>query len=143
MRASRVRILLSAPFMSTIVTDTNHTRKNRAPADRRYAAADYRNGYPRWDGKVRFSGGELIPRAETQHRVGSTGYLDKSMHGWGGLGKISGHHVGASIGNDFANGHRGMARAVKGAKKFVRSRLRFHENQATRTIASLAQQEDF
>ena len=39
-----------------------------------------------------------------------------------------GEHVSSkSIGNDFTDGHRGMARAVKGAKKFVRSRVRAKE----------------
>lgn len=32
--------------------------------------------------------------------------------------------VSASIGNDFHCGNRGMARNVRGAKKFVRSRVR-------------------
>jgi len=63
-------------------------------------------------------------------------HIDKSMHGWGDIGELSGKHVGAGIGNDFTDGHRGMARAVKGAKKFVRSRIRFHENAATRKLAS-------
>jgi hypothetical protein len=40
---------------------------------------------------------------------------------------FSGRAFGASIGNDFTDGHRGMARAVRGAKKFVNSRRRFHE----------------
>jgi hypothetical protein len=33
----------------------------------------------------------------------------------------------SSIGNDFTKGHRGMARAVRGAKKFINSRRRLHE----------------
>jgi TfoX/Sxy family transcriptional regulator of competence genes len=34
------------------------------------------------------------------------------------------------IGDDCTNGHRGMSRAVRGAKKFVNSRRRFHEKAA-------------
>jgi hypothetical protein len=64
------------------------------------------------------------------------------MHGWGDIGELSGKHVGASIGNDFTDGHRGMARSVKGAKKFVRSRIRFHENAATQKLAREACEED-
>lgn len=36
---------------------------------------------------------------------------------------------------DHTNGKRGIARDVAGAKKYVRSRTRFHENAATRKIA--------
>jgi hypothetical protein len=36
---------------------------------------------------------------------------------------------------DVANGHRGQAKSVRGAKKFVNSRFRFHENRATRHLA--------
>ncbi|MNV86411.1 hypothetical protein D3C71_1804440 [compost metagenome] len=46
---------------------------------------------------------------------------------------------GASIGNDFTKGQRGMARSTSGAKKFVRSRFRFHEKAATRKLANEAQ----
>jgi hypothetical protein len=35
---------------------------------------------------------------------------------------------------DSSNGHRGMAKSVRGAKKFVNSRFRFHENAATRRL---------
>ncbi len=36
---------------------------------------------------------------------------------------------------DVANGNRGVARSVSGAKKFVNSRFRFHEKAATRRLA--------
>ena len=122
------------------MTDVNHRRANRAPVDRRYPSADYRNGYARSDGTERDRGGTLIEREErnANGRVGGTGYLDKSMHGWGDQGALSGVRVGASIGNDFAKGHRGMAKAVAGAKKFVRTRIRFHENAATRRLVDEA-----
>lgn len=104
----------------------NHRRKNRAPVDRRFDSDEYHNGYAR------------CADAVSQIRVGRTGFLDKSMHGWGRISKLSDRLIGASIGNDFANGHRGMARAVSGAKKFVRTRTRFHENAATRRLAEEA-----
>jgi len=68
-------------------------------------------------------------------RLGKTGYLNKSMHGWGAEASVSGQRFSASIPNDFINGHRGMARAVKGAKKFVRTRTRFHDNAETLRLA--------
>jgi hypothetical protein len=37
---------------------------------------------------------------------------------------------------DPANGHRGRARGIAGAKKYMRTRLRFHENQETQKIAN-------
>ena len=102
----------------------NHRRRTKSPVDRRYPEHLYENGYPR------------RAEAEGQIRVGKTGFLDKSLHGWGGRAPLSGKTFGAGIGNDFSNGHRGMAKAVRGAKKFVRSRIRFHENAATRKAAA-------
>jgi hypothetical protein len=66
------------------------------------------------------------------------GFLDKSLHGWGRKSVLADRTIGAGIGNDFSDGARGMAHAVKGAKKFVRSRLRFHENAVTRRLAQEA-----
>ena len=105
---------------------TNHRRKNRAQVDRRYEHGTYTNGYSRADDE------------ERQIRVGRTGFLDKSLHSWFDSAPLSEKLIGASIGNDFSNGHRGMARAVAGAKKFVRSRVRFHENAAARREADEA-----
>lgn len=101
----------------------NHRRKNRAQVDRRQDPDSYKNGYARG--------------ADDDHqvRVGRTGFLDKSMHGWCGSAPISGRSLSAHIGNDYSRGHRGMARAVAGAKKFIRSRVRFHENAAARREA--------
>lgn len=43
--------------------------------------------------------------------------------------------IGADwIGWDHSNGHRGTARAKAGAKKFIRTRLRFNENNNLRKI---------
>lgn len=112
----------------TAMTDVNYRRKNRKPVNQRYFDQDYHNGYaahPDEDGKRR---GNI-------QRVGNTDYLDKSLHGWGRKSELADKIVGASIGNDFTNGHRGMAHAVKGAKKYVRSRIRFQENAATNRLA--------
>lgn len=117
----------------------NHRRKNKPKVDRRYDYKAYHNGYARSDGKYRCRDGELLnPDGvdETQQmiRVGRTGYLDKSMHGWGNISILADRQIGACMGNDYSSGHRGMAKAVKGAKKFVRTRTRFHENAATKKM---------
>ncbi len=116
----------------------NHRRKNKPKVDRRHE--HYDNGYARSNEKDRYHDGELVyPDGvdETQRiiRVGRTGYLDKSLHGWSRKSEFADVNIGASIGNDFCDGHRGMARAVKGAKKFVRTRIRFHENAVTKKMA--------
>jgi hypothetical protein len=54
---------------------------------------------------------------------------DKSMSKFHICDPIAGHR-NTRIGNDFTDGHRGMARSVKGAKKFLNSRTRFHVKQA-------------
>jgi hypothetical protein len=106
------------------MTDINHRRHNRKPVNQRYNRNEYHNGYPVDDGQ----------RGNIQ-RVGNTDYLDKSMHSWGRTSKFADAHIGAAIGNDFNDGHRGMAGAVKGAKKFVRSRIRFHDKSETKKLA--------
>ncbi|MHD0644716.1 hypothetical protein ACYPKM_03705 [Pseudomonas aeruginosa] len=108
------------------MTGINHRRKNRKPVDRRYAPGEYRNGYPREADQ------------ERQGRVGRTGFLDKSMHGASRKSLLADRTVSAMQGNDFHHGHRGMARANKGTKKFVRSRIRHHENRATQRLADEA-----
>ena len=40
----------------------------------------------------------------------------------------------ASWGGDNSNGHRGYAKAKRGGKKFLNSRIRFHENNALRQL---------
>lgn len=50
---------------------------------------------------------------------------------------LSGKAISASANSgDHANGKRGIAYDVKGAKKFVKSRTRFHENQALKKIVN-------
>ena len=118
------------------MTQVNHRRKNKAPVNERLHARHdgfhhpYNNGYgrfPDW------------PKNEPVQRTGRTDFLDKSMHGWGRTSTLADRSVGAYIGNDFSNGHRGMAKAVSGAKKYVRTRIRFHENAAARRMADAAQ----
>lgn len=108
------------------MTDINHRRKNRKPVNQRqgkdYMA--YENGYAWPNNKI----------DGHNQRVGKTDFLDKSMHGWGRKTLLGDCTIWAFIGNDFCKGHRGMAKAVKGAKKFVRSRVRFHEKAATKRI---------
>lgn len=59
---------------------------------------------------------------------------DKSMSGFAGRSEFSNASVHTWIGNDFTCGNRGMAKAVRGAKKFVRSRIRFHDKAETRKL---------
>jgi hypothetical protein len=115
--------------------------KNKSKVDRRYENDAYHNGYARTQSDDRYHDGELMnpdgvdeSQSHGNGRVGRTGYLDKSMHGWSRKSQLADVTIAASIGNDFCNGHSGMARAVKGAKKFVRTRIRFHENAAVRSI---------
>lgn len=56
------------------------------------------------------------------------------------VGPLSGVSVSAVSGREHSNGHRGQAKAARGAKKFVRTRIRFHENAATRRLAQEAQE---
>ncbi len=123
----------------------NHRReKNKAKVDRRYDYSAYHNGSARIQSHERWRNGELVEpdgvdesQSHSNGRVGKTGYLDKSMHGRKcEVSLLADRSIGAQIGNDFCNGHRGMARAVKGAKKFVRTRIRFHENAAVRNIVN-------
>jgi len=123
------------------MTKINHRRKNKSKVDRRYPSDQYQNGYARHDIKSSFADGELIEpngvdekQENANGRVGRTGYLDKSMHGWGDKSEFSDRGFGASIGNDFTNGHRGMAKAVRGAKKYVRTRKRFHDKATLKQI---------
>ncbi len=125
------------------MTAVNHRRKNKKPVNQRHKRGEYNNGYAHPFNKqpeerikqvkleYKNRGCETVNVCTTQ-RVGKTDYLDKSMHGWGRKSDYANVIVGAGIGNDFTNGHRGMAKAVRGAKKFVRTRIRFQENQQLR-----------
>ncbi len=56
-----------------------------------------------------------------------------AFHRTGVLSDVS---ISAMADFDFTNGNRGMAKSVRGAKKFVNSRFRHHENAATRRLAA-------
>jgi hypothetical protein len=112
------------------MTDVNHTRKNK---DYKYIRhTNIRNGYGAvcHDDDGRQLTLQEIQNADprtSRQRVGRTGNLDKSLHGWSRKSLFADVEVCAMIGNDFSNGHRGMAKAVAGAKKYVRSRIRAKE----------------
>jgi hypothetical protein len=110
------------------MTEINHRRGTRRT-------------YPKITGKrsTRFGGRGhgALPTGDKPWR-----YIDKSMSGWIAKATLAGIRAGAWIGNDFTNGHRGMAKSARGAKKFVRSRVRFHENAATRKLARDTASED-
>lgn len=133
------------------MTDVNHRRKNRKPVNQRYNKNEYNNGYVIEDNKHYIqqmkefrkeldengrADVKILGEGTGAPRIGRTDYLDKSMHGWGHVDTFIDKQIGASIGNDFSNGHRGMAKAVKGAKKFVRSRTRFHSKATTKKLST-------
>lgn len=116
----------------------NHRRKNKPKVALRHTKYD--NGYSIPSMGMRDESAPTMHEiastdpTESYQRVGKTRYLDKSLHGWGGKSEFADVSFSASIGNDFTNGHRGMAHAVKGAKKFVKTRIRFHEKAATKKL---------
>ena len=73
---------------------------------------------------------------KTNHQRGFRGYThrDKSMQCWQRVSRFADKSFAACIPNDFTDGHRGMAHAVKGAKKYINSRFRFHEKMMLRKI---------
>lgn len=97
------------------MSHVNYRRKNKDRPSLRHGKYDYNNGYA--------------------PGLGKSGYLDKSMHGWYSYSELADIIAGGHVSNDFTNGHRGMAKSVKGAKKFARTRIRFHENQTTRKMS--------
>ncbi|HEY9785567.1 MAG TPA: hypothetical protein V6D17_09220 [Candidatus Obscuribacterales bacterium] len=58
---------------------------------------------------------------KTNHRRGFVANTPRDQSMWGRSKRLSEHAVGVSIGNDFTDGHRGMARAKRGAKKRLRA----------------------
>ena len=81
---------------------------------------------------------------KTNHRRGfkASNHRDQSM--WSGSRRLSDGYVGASIGNDFTDGHRGMAKAKRGAKKFLRNQERLDGKRlVARHLAARAAGEDF
>lgn len=74
---------------------------------------------------------------KTNHRRGFVAkpHKDQAMFGTSVIAPLSGKSFDASISNDFTKGNRGMAKAKRGAKKFVRTRVRRAENAATKKLA--------
>jgi len=73
---------------------------------------------------------------KTNHQRGfkASTHPDKGGQGWGTDSVLADRSFYGYIGHDFTNGNRGMAKAVRGAKKYVRTRLRFHENAVTQKL---------
>lgn len=71
-------------------------------------------------------------KAETHPRKGGTRFQKK--------GVLSDAAPVAMSDFDSSNGNRGMAKQVRGAKKYVNSRFRFHENAATKKLAGEAEE---
>jgi hypothetical protein len=63
-------------------------------------------------------------------------HRDSSMMQFSSKAQLADVAPSASIGNDFTNGNRGMAKDKRGAKKYVRSRVRFHDNMATKKLVA-------
>ena len=97
------------------MTETNHRRTPARPPSDISQGARSRSGYL----------SESAPwRPRQWCRKGRTDILPLSDRS---VSAVAGHH--------FSNGHRGAARQTLGAKKFIRTRTRFHENAATRRLA--------
>lgn len=73
---------------------------------------------------------------KTNHRRGfkAKTHRDQAMWENSRVSEFADKCVGAGIGNDFTNGNRGMAKEKRGAKKYIRSRIRFAEKQKLRTM---------
>lgn len=74
---------------------------------------------------------------KTNHRRGFRAATHRNKGGtrFGKRSGIAGVAIDAMADFDASNGNRGMAKSVRGAKKYVNSRFRFHENAATRRLA--------
>jgi hypothetical protein len=83
----------------------------------------------------------------TNHRRGfkerATAYVGPGQNGSNGQAYklfaakslLAGIRVAAAANvHDATNGKHGVARSIRGAKKFVRSRIRFRENEAAREL---------
>ena len=64
-----------------------------------------------------------MSRSRKQRWKGLTGWTRRSAEG---------RHFSAGTGASWTNGRRGMARDVAGAKKYIRTRIRFHDKQDLR-----------
>lgn len=75
---------------------------------------------------------------KTNHRRGFVAkpHKDQAMFSASAIASVADKGLHVYIGNDFTKGNRGMAKAKREAKKFLHSRARFHDNTATRRLAS-------
>lgn len=103
------------------MSNLNHRRKNKKARNIMLSQNEYNNGFG------------LNENEEGGHD-GTPSYLDKSRQCWLRKSKFSDKIIGASVGASFSKGNRGMAKDVRGAKKFIRSRVRFHEQQKLNKI---------
>jgi hypothetical protein len=60
--------------------------------------------------------------------------LDTSGHGAKAVSKMADVSFSAHCGFNHHHGHKGRAKALRGAKKYVRTRIRFHENAKTKKL---------
>lgn len=80
---------------------------------------------------------------KTNHQRNFTAQKESERHrgsptgSTGRLSELAGRLVGANWGGANCNGHRGHAAAKRGAKKFVNSRIRFHEKAATQRLSTM------
>jgi hypothetical protein len=75
---------------------------------------------------------------KTNHRRGykAPSHTDNAMWHESRKDPLSETTVFAGISNDFSNGRRGEAKAKRGAKKFLNSRIRARQKAAVRKVAS-------
>lgn len=69
-------------------------------------------------------------------------YSFSPMGGTGRHSELADVSIGACWGGDNSNGHRGYAKAKRGGKKFVNSRIRFHEKAAVKRIADSIERDE-
>jgi hypothetical protein len=74
---------------------------------------------------------------KTNHKRGfvASRHRDQAMTGASAASTFADVCFGYWVQNDFTNGNRGMAKEKRGGKKYVRSRIRFHEKAVTKRLA--------
>lgn len=101
------------------MTDINHRRKNKKAVFLRHAPHEYNNGVA------------MQPRIQSEendrHNVGRTDYLNKQFQVYLKVSTFADVSICTHIGASYCKSHRGMSKCVKGAKKYLNSRIRFHE----------------
>ena len=111
------------------MTDINHRRKNKKPINKRNISNNQKNEFNNgWGQFTDSDGSTILP-------LGNTQYLNKGNTVWSNKSLLADRVFVARTPNDCNNGHKGMSKEVKGAKKFIRTRTRFHENAQTQKLA--------